>query len=646
LEKSARLRLVICACALAAAASAAPDGGDPPSGGEASVSTAGFEQDFLRAVAKGPSPAPHIWRPYLQQSLARPTLENSPRLHDLIHDGKLELSLADALALTIENNLDIAIQRYVVPFAETDILRTKSGQAARGFTGALYPGELNSGAIGAGVSNAGGTGGTGNAGGITGGGGAVAIGPAGAFDPTVSFGFSWDRVTSPLNSLIVSGIPTTTSNATAFSASFAQMFTTGASYSVSLSTLRQNTTQENTLFNPDVTSRISIGFNQPLLAGFGRFPNERFMIVAKNNQGTAQEVFRQQVIASVAQLVGAYYDFVAFQLNVRVAQQSLAAVNELVTEIRKEQEIGFMSRLDVVTAESQLAASQRDLIVAQTNLQQQETTLKQLLSKRNDPELDNAEIVVTDPLPEPRESDLPEYPKAIEMAMASRPELREAQNNLRNQDIAIRYARNNLLPSTSVFGLYAGSGLRGNTATASSGALGSLGETFGARYPEAAYGALFSASIRNRSAQADNVRSQLERNQLEVGLQSTRNQVELQVQQARIGLIQGKAQIEAAHEAVVLAQQTRDAEREKLRNGVSTPYNVVLKERDLVSAQYAEVQVASAYAKAVIAMDQATGTTLERNGIQLDDALSGTVSRKPTPPLTLPVIPNQGGGAQ
>ena len=286
------------------------------------------------------------------------------------------------------------------------------------------------------------------------------------------------------------------------------------------------------------------------------------------------------------------------------------------------------------------------VIVSQTNLQQQETTLKQRLSKRNDPYLDNADIVVTDPLPEPRESDVPEFSKAIETAMGNRPELREAQNNLQNQNIAIRYTQNNLLPSTSVFGLYAGSGLQGNTTTNRSGAVASLGQTFGAVYPEGAYGALFSASIRTRVAQADNLRAQLERNQLEVGLQSTRNQIELQVQQARIGLIQGRAQIEAAHEAVVLAQQSRDAERVKLRYGTSTPYNVVLKERDLVSAQYAEVQVQSAYAKAVVAMDQATGTTLERNGIRLEDALSGTVTQKPTPPLALPAIPDPKGGAK
>lgn len=620
----------------------------PASDSTPAVETSGFSKGFLGSLSLGPSTFPHVWNPYLQRSLPHPVLLNSPRLGTLIHDGKLELSLADALALTLENNLDIVVQRYVMPFAQTDVLRAKSGQAARGFTGALYPSELNSGAIGAGVTNAGGTGGTGNAGGITGGGGAVNVGAAGAFDPTVSFAASYDRVVSPLNSLVVSGLATTTSSAIAYSASYAQLFTTGASYSVSLSTLRQITTQKNTLFNPDVTSRLSIGFNQPLLAGRGRAPNTRFMVVAKNDLGTAQEVFRQQVITSVAQLEDAYYNFAAYQLNVQVAQESLAAVQELLNQTRKEEEIGILSRVDVETVASQAAASQRDLILAQTNLQQQETTLKQLISKRNDPDLDAAAIVLADPLPEPRESDLPALSNALTTALANRPELKEAANNLENQNIAIKYAQNNLLPSMAVFGLYAGSGLQGNTMTttpagntitnATSGAISSLGQSFGGTFPEGAFGTSFTTSIRNRSAQADNMRAQLERNQMEISQQNTRNQINLQVQQSRVGLIQGRAQVEAAHEAVRLAQVSLDAERERLQNGISTAYNVILKERDYVTAQYAEVQVASAYAAALVAMDQAMGTTLEKNGIDLNDALTGTVGTKPTPPFRLPAV--------
>jgi outer membrane protein TolC len=596
----------------------------------------GFSQSFLRSIGQGSKSFPDFWRPYTQRRVPLPMLENSPRLQSLIHDGKLELSLSDALSLALENNLDIVVQRYVVPIAATDVLRTKSGQASRGFTGAQNPGELNSGAIGAGVSSAGGTGGTGNAGGITGGGGAVSVGPAGAFDPTVNYTFSWERVTSPLNSIVVSGIPTTTSYGTANSFSYAQMFTEGTSYSVSLSTLRQSTTQQNTLFNPDVTSRLSIGINQPLLAGFGTMANERFIIVARNNQSTASEVFRQQVIASIVQVENAYYDLLQFQQNVRVTQKELDAAKELLDETEKEKDIGILSNLDVVTAQSQVAASQRDLIVAETNEQQQEAALKQLISKQGNPQLDQATIVLTDPMPSPGENDVPEAAAAFRTALANRPELREDSNNLANQEVAIKYANSNLRPNLALFGLYAGAGLQGNTPKTTAGAADSLAQALNGSYPQYAYGLSFSASIRNRAAQADAIRAQLERNQQEITIQNTKNQIQLQVQQARVALIQGKEQVAAAHEATRLAQVTLDAERVRLRNGLSTAYNVVLRERDLVTAQYAEVQTLDIYAKALVAMDQALGTTLDQNRIQLNEALTGNVVERPMPPYHFP----------
>ncbi len=600
-------------------------------------------QGFLQNYGQGPKAWPHVWRPYLPNELPLPQLVNSPRLSSLIHDNKLELSLADAIALALENNLDIEVQRYTIPFSETDILRTQSGQAARSFTGAYSPGELNAGAIGAGVTNAGGTGGTGNAGGITGGGGAVFVGPAGAFDPQVTFFTSFDHVTSPLNSVVVSGIPTTTSSATAMGSSYAQMFTDGTSYSVSVSGLRQSTTQKNTLYNPNVTSRLSIGVNQPLLAGRGKLYNERFMLVARTNRKTADDVFRQQVIASVAQVESAYWNLAAFQLNVQVAQQSLAVSQELLKETRKQEEVGTMSHLDSVTAESQAAASQRDLIVAQTNLQQQETALKQLISKVDDPELDKATIVLTDGLPQPRESDLPPLEEALRTAAANRPELSVAKSNLLNQDVAIRFTQNNMLPGTSVFGLYASSGLQGNNALVQSGLGDSLSQSFGAAYPEGAVGVSLSATLRNRAAQADNRRALLERNQLQIQLQNTQNQINLQVRQARINLIQGRSQVQAAQEAVRLAQLLLDAEQKKLTLGLSTPYNVVLRQRDVATAQYADVQALSAYANGLVALDQAMGATLEHNGIQFTEALSGEITTMPTPPLNLPAQ-GPGGG--
>src|SRR3990172_8085250 len=380
-------------------------------------------QPFVQDYSKGPGWFPAVLRPYQEQEVPPMTLENSARLRNLIRDGKIELSLADALALVLENNLDIAVQRFVRPMAQADVLRARSGQAARGFQGAFVPGGLQTGAIGAGVTDASGGGGLGSAGGITGGGGAIQIGRVGAFDPALSFNFSWDRASSPLNTQVVAGVPTVTTYATALTGSYAQLFSTGTSYFVSLGGLRQSSTQQNLLFNPAVITRFGLGFNQPLLNGFGRLPNLRFLMVAQNNLRLSEEVFRQQVTGAVVQLENTYWDLAALEENVRVAEQSLAVAQKLYEDNKKQAEIGTLAPLDVVAAEAEVAARERDLIVARTNLPFQQTRLKNILSKRLDPELDAARIVITDRLPEPRDADLPAIEDALANALRNRPDL-------------------------------------------------------------------------------------------------------------------------------------------------------------------------------------------------------------------------------
>jgi len=592
-------------------------------------------QPFLQDFSVGPSWFPHFLRPYQEQPIAPMTLENSVRLRDLIRDGELELSLAQALALAIENNLDIAVQRFVRPMAQADVLRTRSGQAARGFDGAFVPGGLQTGAIGAGVTDASGGGGLGGAGGITGGGGAVSIDRVGAFDPALSMNFSWDRASSPLNTQVVAGVPAVTQYSTAFTASYAQLFPTGTSYFLGLTGVRTSSTQQNLLFNPAVISRFAFGFNQPLLNGFGRLPNERFILVAQNNLRVSEEVFRSQVIATIVAVTNAYWDLAAFAESVRVAEQSLAVSQKLFEDNQKQAEIGTLAPLDVVAAEAEVAGRQRDLVVAQTNLQLQETRLKDLLSKKPDPALDAVRISLTDRMPEPRDADIPEISDALVNAYNNRADLRQFETNVQNQNLSIRFTQNSLKPSGAIFGLYAGSGLEGNTLTSTGGTGGSLGQAFTADFPEYAGGFSLSLPLRNRAAQADNLRAQLEGNQLEVELQNSRNQVALEVRQAIIGLIQGKAQVEAAHQAVLLARETLDAEQKKLQAGVSTPYQAVLRQRDLNAAENAEVQAVAGYAKALVEMDRSMGTTLNRNGIEINDALTGTLSRMPTPPFSV-----------
>jgi len=605
---------------------------------------------FLKDYSKGPNWFGHFTAPYRQQPIPPISLENSPRLKDLIRDGKLQISMADALALAIEDNLEIAVERQVVPMSQTDVLRSSSGSAARGFSGAAIPLGLSAGALGTGVSTAVTGGGVGNAGGISGGGGAVNIAPVGTFDPTINYAFSWDRTTSPLNSLVVAGVPSVTTYSASYSGSYTQLLPTGTSYFVSLNGLRSSSTQQSLLFNPDVATRLSVGFNQPLLSGFGRKPNLRFLLVAKNNENVSGAIFRTQLQATMQQVENAYWDMAQFQQNVKVAQDALTAAQRLYENSKRQAEVGALAPLDVVSAQSAMAAAERDLVVAKTNFEIQGITLKNLLSKRIDPELEAAEIVTTDPLPEPRDSDIPALQDVLTEALHSRPDLQVAQMNLLNEQISTQYTTNNLLPTGNVFGEYAASGLQGNcvvTARATcnttgvplgtvvpAGTSASLNQTIDAKFPEEAVGFSLTLPIKNRSAQADNLRAQFETQQTQINLQALQNQAEIAIRQAMIGLVQGKAQIQAAHEAVLLAQQSMDAEQKKLQVGASTFYNVVLRQRDLTTAQYAEIQAGDAYAKALVAMDQARGTMLERNGMTFEDALSGTITKSPAPPVS------------
>jgi outer membrane protein len=606
-----------------------------------------FPQKFIFAQAgNGEHPQPNqfkinnsglvsgLFKPFQEGPVPRLVLENSARIEGFIQDGKLRLTLADALALALENNLDIAVQRYIPEFSQTDLLRSKAGQSPRGFAGGTTPGGLTSGALGAGISGTNAGSGVGSAGGITGGGGAVQVGAAGNFDPIFNLNFSFDRVTSPLNSSIVSGRYNVLGQTSAFTASYAQLFSPGTSYSLTLNGQHQSSTQGNLLFNPASVTRFALGVNQPLLNGLGKLYNERYIIVARNNTKVAEDIFRLQLITTVVAVENAYWDLAALQQNVRVTEHALSVAEQLFKDNKARLEIGTMSPLDVTSAESEVASRTRDLTVATTNLQFQEATLKNMLAKKVGPELDTARIFIADQMPQPRPADIPDMQAALANALVTRPELRQAEINLTNQDISVRFTEKALMPNLSVFGFYAGSGLQGTSKDSSSGLINAFGQSFDGDHPEYAGGFSLNIPLRNRAAQADNLRSQLEKNQLLINRQKSRNTIALEVRKAIIGLMQGKAQVESAHKAASLAREIWEGEKSKLEAGASTSYQVILRERDLVSAEQAEVAAVVTYAKAMVEMDRARGITLDRNRIEYADALSGKVSKTPVTPFS------------
>jgi outer membrane protein len=570
----------------------------------------------LPDISKNPEWFPRIYKPYVAQRIPPVGLTNSASLSQLIHDGKLRISLAQLKTAVRDNNLDILSSNNSARYAQTDLLRVKGGGAPRGGAGVQIPASLFAGAIGAGVGGIGGLGGFGGAGGITGGARQVFGFARGSYDPTLALGFSIDQTNSPLNTIVVSGVPEVTTKSTALQARYSQAFTFGSSFSVSFSNMRQSSTQRNLRFNPNFVSQLSISLTQQLLSGFGTAVGRRFLEVAKNEEKIMQEVVRLQVNTTLAQAQSTYWDLVAARENVHVAEQSLAVAQRLYEDNKKREEIGTASGLDVVTAESEVATMQRDLATAQATLQMREVDLKGIISTNLAELLPSIQIEPADALPDPKNNDIPTLGDALTTAMSNRSEIHQAEVNLLTQDIAIRYDKDLLRPSLLIFANFNSSGLYGNREFQNTtgapivipgGISQAMRQVRSWSYPEYAVGFSFSLNIRNRAAKADLYRAKLEKQQSETSLQRLRNSIALEVRKALIGLVQSRAQVEAARKAVELSGQALEAEEIRLLEGASIPYDVIRRQRDFRSAQFAEVQARAAYAKALVEKDRAMG---------------------------------------
>ena len=589
---------------------------------------------------------PNFLGAYTIPYVAPARMVNSPRLESLIRDGKLHLSIDDAIVLALEDNLDIAVARYQIPFAETDLLRSKSGGATRGVRGAFQSSALFAGAIGGGVSGISG-GGSGGAGGFSGAGGATSVGAIGCCDPTAGASFGWDFGTTPLNFTAVTGIPITTNQTTTVSSFYGQGFLTGTSYAVGLFGERQSTTSISELFNPQTPSGLEIGINQHLLNGFGYRANAVFIRQAHNELKIADSVFRQQVITTLQQVLNLYSGLLADQEQVRVAQQAVNYAQVFLADNKKQVEIGTLAPIEIVRAESEVATDEQALVVAETTYRQQQETLKTAISKQVSPELAAAEIEATDKLPEPTPDDIQPLPEALKVAMQNRPEIEQADLNLANQDITIKSNRNRLLPTFDVFATWLPSGLSGDrlvrdpttgkvVGVVPGGIWDSLGNSFHGTYPNYSYGANLTIPIRNRSAQADAARAMLEQRQLETELQRSKNQIAQDVRNAEIAVTQAKAQINATIKAVDLARQTLDADQKKFQLGETTTFQLIQDQRDLTTAEGNEAKAFQTFSAALTQFSQATGTTLDRFHVEIGDAKQGRVTHPPNIPGAAP----------
>src|SRR5216683_5351035 len=587
----------------------------------------------VKEYSKPRSAFPNLLAPYTARHVAPPNLANTPRIDQLMRDGKLYISMNDAVALALENNLDIAIARYNLNIADTDVWRSKAGASTLGVNNGVVQNTPGGGVGGLGTQVGSGQGGTSvGAGGAGAGSGGLVQSTLGSgpvitsFDPILTGTFQVDH-----NHILPSSTfsPASPANATTGNFSYQQGFQWGTNLLVGFSNQRQTVADAPFQpLSPQLKSSFNFQLTQHLLQGFGFAPNTRFIQIAKNNREISDVAFRLQITTTVDQIENMYWDLVFAYENVRVQKEQLAFAQKTLSDNQKQVEIGTLAPIEVVRAQSTVASNQQTLTVALTNLQLQQLLMKNALSRTLvDPALADAEVIPTDTMLVPENEPVVPTQDLVNEALAHRAELAESRIDLTNRDISTRSAKNALLPTLNLFAYYGGSGLGGDPSPAcianktcvppdfSTGYGGTLNQLIDSTAPSKGVGLQLNIPLRNRAAQADQVRSQLEYRQAQMRLQQQENKIRIEVRNAQFSVQQNRASVEAARAAVELGHQSLDAEQKKYALGASTTTLVLQNERDLTQAQSNLVSANSAYEKARVELDRATGATLDRLGI-------------------------------
>jgi outer membrane protein len=620
--------------------------------------------------SKGASHFPNPIAPYIPRNVEPPNLSNTSRIDSLMHDGKLYLSLNDAIALTLENNLDVAIARYNLNIADTDVLRAKAGAQILGVNVGIVQNTPGGGVGGIGSQVGSGTGGTSlGAGGAGAGAGGLVSSTAGglfgplitSFDPVLTGSFQSDRLSSvPTSPFQGSFQGTTTTNF-----AYTQGFHWGTNISVGFDNSRITTNSGFSSVSPALNSSFQFRLTQHLLQGFGLAPNTRLIRIAKNNRELSDVAFRLQIITTIDQIQNMYWDLVFAYENQRVKEESLAFSQKTLSDTKKQVEIGSLAPIEAVRAQSTVAADEQALTVAKTNLQLQQLIMKNALSRTlHDPTLANADVVPTSTMEVPHENEQVQPTEdLVNEALRHRAELVEGRIQLNSQQISNKGLHSLLLPTLDAYAYYGGAGLGGSqnpasicqnpaqqfcaTAnpdpnlsqfplTPSVGYGSTLNQLVNSTAPDKGIGLQLNIPLRNRAAQAVQVRGELEYRQAQMALQQTENRVSIEVRQAQFAVEQNRASVASAQAAVDYAKQSLDAEQKKYQFGTSTTTAVLQTRSALANAESTLMSAMAAYEKSRVELDRATGTLLEHNGISVDDAARGQVTRMPNVPYVAP----------
>ena len=619
-----------------------------------------FAQSSEVSIQTPPPPpvAGRVLAPFhLERRIVAPAkLTNSPRLQTLVRNGSLYLSVQDVIALVLENNLDIAVQRYSPVLAREVLRRAQGGGYLRQVDTPVIPGPTSVSTAGVSTNANGLAGGAG----IGSGGGVVSsIGPNPPnLDPGVFANAQFGHLTQPQTNTFLNQTTALINSYRVFNFGYSQAFVTGTSMQFTAVSSRSFLNSASPLFNPSLSGYLDFQVAQNLLQGLSRGVNDRYIRVAKNNMKVSDVQFKLQVATTVSAALNLYWDLVSFNDAVRIKEEALKTAQQLYEGNQKQVEIGALPAVEVTRAAAEVSATKEDLLFAQTNVEQQEIVLKNAISRNSteNSSLDDVHIVPLDRVEVPAAEEIRPVPDLIQEALANRQEIVRAKIDIQSNQILARGDRNGLLPSLQAFAELTNHGLAGpanplynNCCGAPNsffigGAGTALSQMFRRNFPDYSAGVSLTIPIRNRSAQADYVTDELQLRQSELQMQRAINQVRVDVKTATIGLQQARARYQTAVDTRKLAEQSLANEQRRFQFGVSTVALVIQAQRDLAAGEDGEVQALANYTHARIGFDMALGRTLDVNHISIDEAAQGRVQREsslpdPEPAVVKPAAP-------
>ncbi len=645
------------------------------------------DHDFSRGKRQLSNP----FSVYTATQVPAPNFTNSSLLDSLYRDGKIYLSLDDAIMLALQNNFDIAIARYNLDIADTDLLRARSGLSFLGVNSGLLTGTLggstspvasatpsSTGSSSTGASSSptvqttGGSGG--GPGGTSAGAGGAASGPSGInqstlgagpldvpiepLDPVLSGTVQLGRAYLPETSSFLTGTFQLNQNTNEYNFSYIQGFLPGETLAVTFNNTRTTNDANSpfaSLYSPDLTSNFNAQITQHLLQGFGWGVNGRYIAITKNNRRITDSAFRAQLLYTIDQIENIYWGLVGAYEDEKAKEGALKQSTQLLADDKRQLQIGTLAPLDVVNANAQVASDRQALTSSKTKLEYQQLIIKQAIARNlDDPTFASAPVIPTDrvSLIQTQEEDK-SVDELVQDAYANSPTVEQAQLALKNQEITLKSVKNALLPVLDVYGFYGAQAIGGSisplipcvdipgfgnpcSGTPNNGkpisygtVLNNLGNSSG---PNKGVGFNFTVPIRNRQAQAQQARAQIEYRQSQMRLQQIYVQLRMQVTNQLFALQNDRAQVQSAEASQNYAVQSLDAEQKKYRLGASTAANVLLQTRSLEAAEDNLIAAHTTYAVDRAALSQLVADTLDKYGVSITDAATGNISHAPLVP--------------